>query len=419
MEFSSLPTAHLFLRPALALLLITTACASDVPLLGAPAPSTLDSSTSVGSATGSTQSEATDAPPSEPTTDNETSAEAETTTEADIESGTPNDSSSTGSETDPDDAPPLYPNGSSCDFNEQCESQKCWFHEGVSVWGHCGDCLTDAECAETSLGLNCTGMFDGQPPHCSDGGVGEACQSDSACAAGHCTIAHYGYGQCDACDSDQGCQEAGVGLNCTYSRDLGVSVCSDGALGESCDAHKGCADKACTDGHCSMCRDAQQCRDSGEGANCARVFEPVEWLFFHQCLPGELGEKCEEPEACLDGWCASTPTGRRCSGCQTTDDCDTTADEVCHLRHTYPSSLEVPDYRSCVAARSIPNDAYCDLANAGGDACAGHCVWAKLVASEKELGLCGECRPEEPDDCPDGGTCLPLILSPEQGTACE
>ncbi|MEE9386557.1 MAG: hypothetical protein V3V08_24340 [Nannocystaceae bacterium] len=441
MAISSPLAAHFFLllllrRTLVSIVLITAACGTNSDPLGEPAPSTLDSATTSGSANSGSgsgsasstgagssgaQSEADDAAAD---TDAETQTDTGTQTdvESDVESDPPSataDTSTAGSNTDQDDTPILSPNGSSCDFNEQCESQKCWFHDGVAVWGHCGDCLSDAECSDATLGVNCTGMFDGQPPHCSDGAVGEACESDSACAAGLCTIAHYGYGRCDACGSDQDCREAGIGLNCTYSRELGVSVCGEGALGESCDSHEGCADEACTDARCSMCRDSQQCRDSGTGANCTRVFEPIEWIFFHQCLPGELGERCDEAEACLNGWCASTPIGRRCSGCQTTDDCDASADEVCHLQHAYPPDSETPDYRSCVPAQSIPNDAYCDLANGGGDACAGHCVWAKLVSSEKELGLCGECRPDEPDDCPTGATCVPLELSPEKGTACE
>lgn len=328
--------------------------------------------------------------------------------------------SSTGSTSGSDETdPPLLPNGSSCDFGEQCESGKCWFHEGAAFWGYCGDCLTDAECVASGEGINCTGAFDGSAPHCSDGAVGEACESDAACANGLCDIAHHGYGRCAECETDAQCRDAGLGLNCRYDRDLNILTCGDGLLGESCDDDAGCAENICTEGYCSLCRDSQQCRDNGDGHNCTFVFDPVEWIGFHQCLPGELGEKCDANESCVDGWCAETPAGDRCSGCRNTSDCDSAADEVCHLYYQYPPAVDAPIYRDCVPRHSVQSDAYCDLENGGAEACEGHCVWAMLVAQEKDLGLCGECRPDEVGDCPADTVCTPPSLNPEKGSVCE
>ncbi|MGE0784548.1 MAG: serine protease [Sandaracinaceae bacterium] len=126
-------------------------------------------------------------------------------------------------------------------------------------------------------------------------GLGEPCETDAECIAGH--VCHEG-GCTVACDGVTACPE---GYRCDYA----ASVCARGALGQfgdPCSRAEDCTTGlvCVSDGYCSgMCATTSDCPEGGEcatidGASRCRALDPG---------PGE---------ACTDRCRASTCVGGRC-----------------------------------------------------------------------------------------------------------
>lgn len=186
----------------------------------------------------------------------------------------PGDSSTAGPSTN-DTGPAGLPNGSGCSENADCASQACY--ASVLSGSVCGECLTDADCA---YGCNPPSLVDprGQPSECSDGSLGNACETEEACASeahicalfadvpGFITIS-----SCSECATDAACVGASVcdmffdpvafrgGYEC-------VAQGSD-AIGEFCSSDLACAQQCAIGsingffefGVCSECADDTDC----------------------------------------------------------------------------------------------------------------------------------------------------------------
>ncbi len=169
-------------------------------------------------------------------------------------------------------------------------------------------------------------------------GVGIACSDGAQCATGFCHDAVFGGAVCSDCGENADCVAAGTGINCTQLA-IGPNnpyfTCSDGALGESCDADDGCAEgNYCGEVFqglgrktCGECADSSHCTD-GDKTLCVFVDVvgpggggggggPAGNGFYLQCVvPGFLadGNVCDAEGELAKGTAWSYPMmkGWRC-----------------------------------------------------------------------------------------------------------
>ncbi len=313
--------------------------------------------------------------------------------------------------------------GDLCNADTGCKDSVCHRRPDAD-FGLCSECRDADHCRDISGGINCTMDLSAGYYRCTSGALGEECYEPQDCASTICRPEgeEAGYGKCSQCIDDADCQASGEGLNCTNSQPENLDEptyfnCSTGELGEMCDADAGCGLERCTEGHCSECKDAQQCRDEGTGLNC--IYLAIErhegW---HRCSEGLPGEACTQDASCqAELHCTLQFEQVTCSHCAVDTDCGT--GEVCAVG--YPG-----DFRVCVSEASALQDAYCDVANSGELACAGHCVAVDPVGDDDTglvpaVGACGECRPDA-NDCPAAKTCVaPVYISGIgiRGSSCE
>lgn len=198
-----------------------------------------------------------------------------------------------------------------------------------------------------------------------------------------------------------------------------------GELGDRCETNADCQSEKCkmvrgmmgmSRGVCSECLDAEECRSSGEGTNCSYDRE----LGYATCSEGNAGEACEETDDCRDGLhCAEVLGGRGlCSACADSSHCEDDSTPICALTGTFGMGQMLA--LECVAEASSENDQLCLPGEDGDAACAGYCVPVETMQNS-ELGVCGACRPDQPEDCGDEQTCVPPMLGMGgiTGSVCE
>jgi len=183
------------------------------------------------------------------------------------------------------------PNGAMCEENEQCESMMCFVVGPLG--GICGDCLSDADCADTTGGGCSIPNPLSTPPQgaeCNMGQQGEGCMSDAVCVdGGLCAVILDVPGiltasTCGECLTDAECTD---GALCSPSYDVaelsGVKACvAPGSVpdGEGCDLLSGTGNDACMSGFCQP----------------ADVLGVIELGVCSGCA---TDDDCTEPEVCL------------------------------------------------------------------------------------------------------------------------
>lgn len=337
--------------------------------------------------------------------------------------------------------------GDRCEDDAGCQEGKCHAVGGGPGGGGgvCSLCLDDMECRDAGTGLNCTrnDPADDSPRYyeCSDGALGERCESNESCAEMKCRMrsADSTSGTCSKCLDDQGCRDDGTGLNCVFKPsevedDPEYYDCSDGALGERCEANESCADAKChldsadaTRGTCSACLDAAECRASGDGTNCSFLdSQDPEDSQYWACSEGALGERCIAAEDCADASpCVELLDGlSTCSECAVDGDCG--SGQLCHMLFNFGGGGDNASYHTCVDEGSVANDELCRADTSGESACEGHCVAIDPDAADGDFppahfGACGSCRPDVADDCAAGETCRPPRFGQGgvRGSTCE
>lgn len=166
----------------------------------------------------------------------------------------------TSTETTDSSMPPLEPLGEVCDFDEECESEKCWLIPGTPTGGFCSECRSDADCPNG--GCTAPNVLLADPDLlwaiCNDGSLGESCMSDPACQ-GDLVCAHIfdisflaPIKGCSACRTDDDCDQ----LLCSPVYDAralgGHRDCVAAGtlpLGAGCDV-RGSGAEACASGFC-------------------------------------------------------------------------------------------------------------------------------------------------------------------------
>lgn len=167
---------------------------------------------------------------------------------------------------------------------------------------------------------------------------GSDCSESTACASGYCRDAPGpGDGICSECIMDADCEMG----TCSLDFDIGWAVCTDGGLGEGCDSDEGCAGElVCVpafgdDGprRCSECSDELAC---DEGLVCTPVFGDSTFQSWRGCVAPasvDLGGGCPVTDGVGDGTvCMSGACGIEtfmmgnlelgiCSECDGDDDC--------------------------------------------------------------------------------------------------
>ncbi len=158
--------------------------------------------------------------------------------------------------------PDGFPNGAACNSDGECQSGNC-FEITLPVDGLppgvCSACDADADCVSAGTGISCT--LDGQTltANCTDGGVGDFCQSQAACQPElKCTVLVPGAEKllpmsCSECDSDADCAN---GLRCIPKVDVVQYSGNKYCAGPGSVSNDGlCAltdgDALCLSGHCT------------------------------------------------------------------------------------------------------------------------------------------------------------------------
>lgn len=209
--------------------------------------------------------------------------------------------------------------------------------------------------------------------------------------------------------ADTSASDTGSSSDATESESTTAS--DPAALGELCMANEDCESQKCASVRgmggqvrmiCSECVDATDCRDSGAGFECA--FDRAKG--WSTCTTGELGDPCQDAASCMDGLhCAALLGDRKvCSRCATDEHCTDEAAPICSLVGSI-GGMGGSLARECIAEGSIENNSICDIEGNGDIACAGYCVKFETMMGGFEIGICGECRPDEASDCGDEQTC--------------
>lgn len=183
------------------------------------------------------------------------------------------------------------PNGSQCASNEECESAFCYTIPMLG--GVCSECLTDSDCEMGTCAIDAAAMY----AVCTDGSIGNMCDSDEGCAGALvCTElidtgGLFNASFCSDCGPSAPCEGEQV---CAPVYDLdnfaGYFTCVDPA---SVDNGGGCAvtggvgdDAACMSGHCGVVDvfmgfvQIGVCGECNSDADCV---EPA------TCTPGSAG----------------------------------------------------------------------------------------------------------------------------------
>lgn len=227
---------------------LTTGCAKD-------------DSTDETTTNGETGSESGD--PSGSMSNSSTNMTTTATTAMTDSSTTNTETGMTISTTEPDTTgePEPMPNGATCEANEECESGFC-FVVGI-LGGICGECNTDADCADaTGGGCSIPNPLAAPPQgaHCNMGEAGAGCMDSAICETDlQCAVILDVPGvltasTCSECLTDADC----MGDLCSPTYDVlnlsGQLTCvAPGSVadGEGCDLDSGTGDMACLSGHCA------------------------------------------------------------------------------------------------------------------------------------------------------------------------
>lgn len=166
---------------------------------------------------------------------------------------------------------------------------------------------------------------------------GSDCMDPSDCESGFCFDGPGpGGGSCSECIMDSDCAMG----TCSFEFEMGFAVCTDGALGDGCDSDEGCMGAlVCAPqlgdfaNHCSECGETAPC-DAGV---CSPFYDGSPFQGYLHCVdPGtvENGDGCPiiaddmgDGSVCMSGICgiASVMMGNVqigvCSECDSDDDC--------------------------------------------------------------------------------------------------
>lgn len=254
---------------------------------------TTDAPTSATTVPGSTTSTVTTSPGSStstvtttPTATDPTIGPGESSSGFEGSSGTVSQGSSSSG------GPEGLPDGAECNQDDQCASGSCFV---TGIGGLCGECSGDEDC---EFGCSLPNPL-ATPPEgstCTDGNLGDGCETDAACPGLECVNVIDIPGileanTCGECSEDADCMPDQV---CDISLDIanlgGVWTCvatGSVGMGEFC-AQDGSGDEACTSGHCAS----------------ASLKGLLEFGVCSECEVNSdcnAGQTCVEPEVGLDG----------------------------------------------------------------------------------------------------------------------
>jgi len=179
----------------------------------------------------------------------------------------------------------LLANGEECGGSDECVSGSCYFINGIGV---CSECLTEADCTTGGCSPANTLVDPPQAAFCNNGALGEACNTDAACADGR------------TCQQVLDVPEAGIEL----------STCSDCTMDEQCEAGQSCApqfDLQGFVGYMTCVADGSTplgggCSTGGSGdAQCASGICTEIELFFGALTLGICGECRNDADCTVDG----------------------------------------------------------------------------------------------------------------------
>ncbi|MCB9706988.1 MAG: hypothetical protein H6711_34425 [Myxococcales bacterium] len=174
---------------------------------------------------------------------------------------------------------------------------------------------------------------------------GGACVSDGECMSGHCYVITFLGGTCGECFIDSDC--AGGGCSPPNPFDGTPPMCNKGEAGGGCETSEVCM----------------------PGLECATVVDLLGLIQISTC-----GE-CVTDAACDPG--------------------DLCAPDV--------DLANFKGQNTCIPPGTMPQDAYCDLAGSGDEACMSGICSTVDVMGIAQIGACGECDTDA--DC-QGGTCM-------------
>jgi hypothetical protein len=167
---------------------------------------------------------------------------------------------------------------------------------------------------------------------------GDECSSGEECESGFCRDAPGpGDGVCSECTMDADCEMG----TCSFEFEIGWAVCTDGGLGQGCDSDEGCAGElVCVPvfgdsgpRRCSECSNELAC---DEGLVCSPVFGDGAFDSWRGCVAPasvDLGGGCPvndgvgDGSVCISGACGVVTFGMNdtevgiCSECDGDDDC--------------------------------------------------------------------------------------------------
>lgn len=191
--------------------------------------------------------------------------------------------------------------------------------------------------------------------------LGEPCLGSDECASGHCYQVA-GMGVCSECNVDADCDGGGCSPPNIFVQPFEPGFCNDGGLGQPCNDDDACADdRACIEvvdlpeqdiriATCSECATDDDCDD---GQTCAPHYDLANFAGYLSCTdPGTvgLGGGCD-PEAaesqCESGYCAEISvlfgalTVGVCGTCADDADCEVEG-ETCLPASITPSQEIVP-----------------------------------------------------------------------------
>jgi len=173
-------------------------------------------------------------------------------------------------------------------------------------------------------------------------------------------------------------------------------------------------DEQCESGHCYMTGLGSVCGEcSGDadcdGGGCSLPNPLVDPPTGSTCNAGELGDGCENADACTgELLCVNIVNlpgvlvANTCSECETTADCD--GELVCNVA---VDVANITGEKTCVATESVADGEFCDIEGDGDAACMGHCSAASIMGL-LEFGVCGACRNVDgmAEGCEAGQTCV-------------
>lgn len=185
------------------------------------------------------------------------------------------------------------PNGSQCASDDDCESMNCFSTLGGMV-AFCADCNEDQDCVDAGTGIGCTPDLQSQSAVCTQGELGDGCQTDAACMGDlHCAPVIDSGGLlpttfCGECAESSDCMN---GQLCSPKFNAmsfdGNTACVDpGSVpnNDLCpDGQDG--DAACMSGHCETISvmgllQVPVCGECSSDADCMNG---------ETCTPGEVG----------------------------------------------------------------------------------------------------------------------------------